>query len=49
MDAEVSALMKLFRKITENDRAPQPKDRTGEPVQLDVSYSLFLAEVVSSL
>jgi len=41
MDAEVSALMKLFRKITENDRAPPPRDRTNdlslecEPVQLD--------------
>ncbi|XP_039795602.1 protein MICROTUBULE BINDING PROTEIN 2C-like isoform X2 [Panicum virgatum] len=40
-DAEVSALMKLFRKITENDRAPSPQDRTDdlslecEPVQLD--------------
>jgi len=53
MDAEVSALMKLFRKITENDRAPPPRDKTDdlslecEPVQLDVSYSLFLAEVLS--
>ncbi|OEL13358.1 hypothetical protein BAE44_0025624 [Dichanthelium oligosanthes] len=41
MDAEVSALMKLFRKIAETDRAPSPRDRTDdlslecEPVQLD--------------
>lgn len=54
MDAEVSALMKLFRKITENDRAPSPRDRTDdlslecEPIQLDVSY-LVLAEVQCSL
>lgn len=54
MDAEVSALMKLFRKITENDRAPSPRDRTDdlslecEPIQLDVSY-LVPAEVQCSL
>ncbi|KAG8049890.1 hypothetical protein GUJ93_ZPchr0009g2269 [Zizania palustris] len=41
MDVEVSALMKLFRKITENDRTPRPRERTDdsslecEPVQLD--------------
>lgn len=41
MDVEISALMKLFRKITENDRAPYPRERTDdsslecEPVQLD--------------
>ena len=51
MDAEVSALMKLFRKITENDRAPSPRDTTDdlslecEPIQLDVS-NLFLADVL---
>jgi hypothetical protein len=43
MDVEVSALMKLFREISENGRAPHPRDRTDgsslecEPVQLDVS------------
>uniref|UniRef100_A0A0D9XET9 Uncharacterized protein n=1 Tax=Leersia perrieri TaxID=77586 RepID=A0A0D9XET9_9ORYZ len=41
MDVEISALMKLFRKITENDRSPYPRERTDdsslecEPVQLD--------------
>ncbi|ONM55712.1 movement protein binding protein 2C [Zea mays] len=41
MDTEVSALMKLFRKITESDRAPPPRDRNDdlslecEPVHLD--------------
>ncbi|WVZ65289.1 hypothetical protein U9M48_014683 [Paspalum notatum var. saurae] len=41
MDSEVSALMKLFRQLTENDRAPSPRDRYDdlslecEPVQLD--------------
>ncbi|KAF0913813.1 hypothetical protein E2562_024899 [Oryza meyeriana var. granulata] len=41
MDVEISALMKLFRKITENDRTPYPRERTDdsslecEPVQLD--------------
>lgn len=43
MDVEISALMKLFRKITENDRAPYSRERADdsslecEPVQLDVS------------
>lgn len=43
MDVEVSALMKLFREISENGRAPYPRDRTDEsalecePIQLDVS------------
>ncbi|XP_062198469.1 protein MICROTUBULE BINDING PROTEIN 2C-like [Phragmites australis] len=41
MDVEVSAFMKLFRTITENDQAPYPRDRTDdsslecEPVQFD--------------
>ncbi|EEC84752.1 hypothetical protein OsI_31753 [Oryza sativa Indica Group] len=41
MDVEISALMKLFRKITENDRAPYSRERADdsslecEPVQLD--------------
>uniref|UniRef100_A0A0E0ET53 Uncharacterized protein n=1 Tax=Oryza meridionalis TaxID=40149 RepID=A0A0E0ET53_9ORYZ len=41
MDVEISALMKLFRKITENDRTPYSRERADdsslecEPVQLD--------------
>jgi predicted nucleic acid-binding Zn-ribbon protein len=43
MDVEVSALMKLFREISENGRASYLRDRTDdsslecEPVRLDVS------------
>ncbi|CAM0951841.1 unnamed protein product [Alopecurus aequalis] len=41
MDVEISALMKVFRKITENNRASYPTERSDdsllecEPVQLD--------------
>ena len=46
MDVEISALMKVFRKITENNRASYPTDTSDdsllecEPVQLDVSSGL---------
>ncbi|XP_062193189.1 protein MICROTUBULE BINDING PROTEIN 2C-like [Phragmites australis] len=50
MDVEVSALMKLFRKITENDQAPYPRDRKDdsslecEPIQLDDTVGDFDTE-----
>jgi hypothetical protein len=47
MDVEISALMKVFRKITENSRASYPTERSDdsslecEPVQLDVRYAFL--------
>jgi hypothetical protein len=48
MDVEISALMKVFRKITENSRTSYSTERSDdsslecEPVQLDVSYAFLV-------